>query len=155
MPALHEDFATALKIILTLALSNDLRRHSAATLLDLYPELKQLFSAFIRDLNWSFGVQKQNGGKRHSSGLPPTTWRGAISGLIRESRMEQDWTQEELGHRSGYDPVYINMLERGRRNPSIRALLDLCQAFGIQLSEFFAEVEKRLSQTSPARRKPF
>jgi transcriptional regulator with XRE-family HTH domain len=58
--------------------------------------------------------------------------------------VRQGWTQEELGHRSGYDPVYINMLERGHRNPSIRALIDLCQVFGIPPSAFFAEVEKRL-----------
>jgi transcriptional regulator with XRE-family HTH domain len=54
------------------------------------------------------------------------------------------WTQEELGHRSGYDPVYINMLERGRRNPSVQALINLCQAFGVRPSAFFAEAERRL-----------
>jgi transcriptional regulator with XRE-family HTH domain len=54
------------------------------------------------------------------------------------------WTQEELGYRSGYDPVYINMLERGRRNPSVRALVDICQAFGVRTSVFIGEVERRL-----------
>ncbi len=63
---------------------------------------------------------------------------------MREYRVNQGWTQEELGYRSGYDPVYINMLERGRRNPSVRALVDICQAFGIRTSVFIAEVERRL-----------
>jgi transcriptional regulator with XRE-family HTH domain len=58
--------------------------------------------------------------------------------------MRQGWTQEELGHRSGYDPVYINMLERGHRNPSVRALVDICQVFGVRTSAFIAEVERRL-----------
>lgn len=80
----------------------------------------------------------------HPSARLPPTWRGAIATLIKESRLEQGWTQEELGHRSGYDPVYINMLERGRRNPSIRALVDLCQVFGVRPSAFIEEVEKRL-----------
>jgi transcriptional regulator with XRE-family HTH domain len=62
--------------------------------------------------------------------------------------LSHGWTQEELGHRSGYDPVYINMLERGRRNPSIRALVDICQAFGVRPSGFMAEVERRLQLTS-------
>jgi transcriptional regulator with XRE-family HTH domain len=75
--------------------------------------------------------------------LPPT-WRGAISALMKEYRISREWTQEELGHRSGYDPVYINMLERGRRNPSIRALVDLCQALGVRPSAFLREVEERL-----------
>jgi transcriptional regulator with XRE-family HTH domain len=51
--------------------------------------------------------------------------------LIKKHRVSQGWTQEELGHRSGYDPVYINMLERGRRNPSVRALVDLCQVLTV------------------------
>lgn len=75
--------------------------------------------------------------------LPPT-WRDAISGLIKEFRVGQGWTQEELGHRSGYDPVYINMLERGHRNPSIQALINLCQVFEVKPSVFLAEVERRL-----------
>lgn len=64
--------------------------------------------------------------------------------------MAQGWTQEELGYRSGYDPVYINMLERGRRNPSVQALINLCQAFGVRPSAFFAEVERRMEPTTNA-----
>jgi transcriptional regulator with XRE-family HTH domain len=81
--------------------------------------------------------------ERDRAHLPPT-WRDAIAALIKEHRVDKGWTQEELGHRSGYDPVYINMLERGRRNPSVRALVDLCQAFGVRTSVFIAEVERRL-----------
>jgi transcriptional regulator with XRE-family HTH domain len=36
------------------------------------------------------------------------------------------------------------MLERGRRNPSIQALINLCQAVSVQPSAFFAEIENRL-----------
>jgi transcriptional regulator with XRE-family HTH domain len=91
---------------------------------------------------------RQNGrSKTHQSALLPPTWRGTISALMKEFRLSHGWTQEELGHRSGYDPVYINMLERGRRNPSIRALVDICQAFGVQPSAFMAEVERRLQLT--------
>lgn len=71
-----------------------------------------------------------------------------MAALIRECRTKLGWTQEELGHRSGYDPVYINMLERGRRNPSIRALVDLCQALGVRPSAFLAEVERQLELDS-------
>jgi transcriptional regulator with XRE-family HTH domain len=81
--------------------------------------------------------------------LPPT-WREAISTLLKEFRVAQGWTQEELGFRSGYDPVYVNMLERGRRNPSVQALINLCQVFKVRPSVFFAEVERRLEPTSNA-----
>lgn len=71
-------------------------------------------------------------------------WPGVIAALIREHRVAQGWTQEELAHRAGYDPGYINMLERGRRNPSVPTLIDICLAFGTRPSVFFAEVERRL-----------
>jgi transcriptional regulator with XRE-family HTH domain len=93
-------------------------------------------------------VEENERGKSNSSAPLTPTWRSAISALIKEFRVGQGWTQEELGYRSGYDPVYINMLERGRRNPSIRALVDLCQAFGVRPSAFMAEVEKRLEPAS-------
>jgi transcriptional regulator with XRE-family HTH domain len=93
-------------------------------------------------------VEQNDRGRAHQSAQLPATWRGAISDLIKEFRVGKGWTQEELGHRSGYDPVYINMLERGRRNPSIRALVDVCQAFGVRPSVFIAEVERRVEPTS-------
>ena len=89
-------------------------------------------------------MEENESDKLHQTAQLPPTWRGAIAALIKEYRVGQGWTQEELGHRSGYDPVYINMLERGRRNPSVRALVDICQAFGIRTSVFIAEVERRL-----------
>jgi transcriptional regulator with XRE-family HTH domain len=93
-------------------------------------------------------VEQNERGKQLATAELPPNWREAISGLLKEFRLKQGWTQEELGHRSGYAPVYINLLERGRRNPSIRALVDLCQAFGVRPSKFIAEVERRLEPNS-------
>jgi transcriptional regulator with XRE-family HTH domain len=89
-------------------------------------------------------VGQNERGKQHATAELPPNWREAISGLLKEFRVKQGWTQEELGHRSGYAPVYINLLERGHRNPSIQALINLCQACGVQPSAFFAEVERRV-----------
>lgn len=89
-------------------------------------------------------MKENEASKTHASTKLPPTWRGAISALMKEYRLSREWTQEELGHRSGYDPVYINMLERGHRNPSIRALVDICQAFGVRPSQFLRQVEERL-----------
>jgi transcriptional regulator with XRE-family HTH domain len=92
-------------------------------------------------------VESSERGETHSKAQLTPTWRGAISELLKEYRLHKGWTQEELAHRSGYDSRYINMLERGRRNPSIRALVDLCQSFDVRPSVFFAEVERRLDST--------
>jgi DNA-binding XRE family transcriptional regulator len=89
-------------------------------------------------------VKKNERRNHHATAELPATWRSAIAALIKEHRINRGWTQEEFGHRSGYDPVYINMLERQRRNPSVRALIDLCQALGVCPSAFWAEAEKRV-----------
>jgi transcriptional regulator with XRE-family HTH domain len=92
-------------------------------------------------------VEQNERSKQHATTDLPPNWREAISGLLKEFRVKQGWTQEELGYRSGYAPVYINLLERGHRNPSVRALVDICQAFGVRPSVFIAEVERRLGTT--------
>jgi transcriptional regulator with XRE-family HTH domain len=89
-------------------------------------------------------VEENECSKAHPTARLTPTWRCAISALIKEFRLNKKWTQEELGFRAGYDPVYINLLERGHRNPSIRALVDLCQALGVRPSVFIAEVERRI-----------
>lgn len=98
-------------------------------------------------------MEENEDSKAHPTARLTPTWRGAISALIKEFRLSKGWTQEELGFRSGYDPVYINLLERGHRNPSIRALVDLCQALGVRPSAFIAEVEKRLEPAMDLREK--
>jgi transcriptional regulator with XRE-family HTH domain len=89
-------------------------------------------------------VEENERDKSNPNAQLPHSWSGAISGLIKEFRLSKGWTQEELGFRSGYAPVYVNLLERGHRNPSVQALINLCQAFGVRPSVFFAEVEKRV-----------
>jgi transcriptional regulator with XRE-family HTH domain len=89
-------------------------------------------------------VEENERDKSNPNAQLPPTWRSAISGLIKEFRVSKGWTQEELGFRSGYAPVYVNLLERGKRNPSVQALINLCGAFGVRPSAFMAEVENRL-----------
>jgi transcriptional regulator with XRE-family HTH domain len=95
-------------------------------------------------------VEENERDKTNPNAQLPPTWRSAISSLIKEFRVSKGWTQEELGFRSGYAPVYVNLLERGHRNPSVQALINLCQAFGVRPSVFFAEVERRVEPTTNA-----
>lgn len=103
-----------------------------------------LFKAGTSSVSTPLCHRQVRGFSPYQSALLPPTWREAISALMKEFRVNAGRTQEELGYRSGYDPVYIDMLERGRRNPSIRALVDICQAFGVRPSAFMAEIERRL-----------
>jgi transcriptional regulator with XRE-family HTH domain len=74
---------------------------------------------------------------------PRPSHQQAIADALRELRQSRNLTQEEVGHRAGYDPIYINMLEKARRNPSIRALFNICEALGTEPSSLLKKVEER------------
>ncbi len=49
---------------------------------------------------------------------------------VRRMREEAGLSQEELAFRAGMKRTYLSDLERGTRNPSIRALGRLAEALG-------------------------
>jgi transcriptional regulator with XRE-family HTH domain len=51
---------------------------------------------------------------------------------VRRYRKLAGISQEELSHRTGIKRSYISDLERGTRNPTVRAVGKLAKAFGIQ-----------------------
>lgn len=54
---------------------------------------------------------------------------------VRDLRRQQGLSQEELGHRTEMDRSYISDLERGTRNPSVKALGRIAEALGVSPAE--------------------
>jgi transcriptional regulator with XRE-family HTH domain len=50
---------------------------------------------------------------------------------VRDLRRQQQLSQEELAHRADMDRSYISDLERGLRNPSVKAIGRIAQALGV------------------------
>jgi transcriptional regulator with XRE-family HTH domain len=50
---------------------------------------------------------------------------------VRDFRRQQRLSQEELAHRADMDRSYISDLERGVRNPSVKALGRIAEALGV------------------------
>ncbi len=88
---------------------------------------------------------------------------------MRTARWLKGWTQQEAASRTGINYRYLQELERGLRNPSLRMIHDLAQAFGvrvtdlldvgdrmksIKLSEVDASPPKRGRKPKPKGRKP-
>jgi len=60
---------------------------------------------------------------------------------IKELRLKNQLTQEELADRCELTKGYISQLENDLTSPSIATLLDILQSLGISASDFFAQDE--------------
>ena len=63
--------------------------------------------------------------------------------ILQELRTERGLSQEKLGFESDYHRTYISQLERGQKNPSLKAIFRLAEALGIRPSEMIRRIESR------------
>ena len=62
-----------------------------------------------------------------------------LGAKIKEMRLQKNLTQEELADRCELTKGYISQLENDLTSPSIATLVDLLNALGTNLSDFFHE----------------
>lgn len=62
-----------------------------------------------------------------------------IGHKIKELRIQKGLTQEELADRSELSKGFISQIERDLTSPSIATLVDVLQALGTDLNNFFTE----------------
>ena len=67
---------------------------------------------------------------------------------IRDSRITQGWSQEELAERAQIDRSYVSSVERGRRNVSIVTAVRISQALGVSLSVLIDSTTRCASSAS-------
>ena len=75
-----------------------------------------------------------------------------ILNTIIKYREERDWTEYQLAERSGLPQSTISSWYRKNMIPSIPSLEKICLAFGITLSQLFAEEETAVSLTESQRK---
>lgn len=61
---------------------------------------------------------------------------------IREYRLQRGLTQQELAIKIGLSRTYINQIEQGQRNVSIRAILHIAAALDTPISLLLQPLEK-------------
>ena len=66
----------------------------------------------------------------------------ALGRAVREARVTNGISQEELAARSGMHRTYVGGVERGERNLSYTNLLRLADALGLSLSELQQRAER-------------
>ncbi len=65
----------------------------------------------------------------------------ALGLLVKQQRTALGISQEELGFRANLDRTYISGVERGVRNPSITALVNLASGLGITVANLLEKLE--------------
>ena len=65
-----------------------------------------------------------------------------IGKKVRQLRLQNDLTLEDLASRSELTKGFLSQLERDLTSPSISTLEDILEALGTNLSEFFHEEEE-------------
>ncbi len=66
--------------------------------------------------------------------------------ILQELRTERGLSQEKLGFESNYHRTYISQLERGQKNPSLKAIFRLARVLGIRPSEMIRRIESRVEE---------
>lgn len=62
-----------------------------------------------------------------------------IGKRIKQLRMQNDLTLEELASRTELTKGFLSQLERDQASPSIQTLEDIVEALGVSMSRFFAD----------------
>jgi transcriptional regulator with XRE-family HTH domain len=69
----------------------------------------------------------------------------AFGKVLRERRKAANLSQERLALEAGLERVFISMLERGHRQPSLHTMLKLANVLGCSAGSLVLETEKLLT----------
>lgn len=56
---------------------------------------------------------------------------------IRAIRKARNMSQEELAYQSKTDYSYLNEIEAGKRNPSVKRISEIAKALGVSIKDLF------------------
>jgi transcriptional regulator with XRE-family HTH domain len=74
---------------------------------------------------------------------------------VRKRRLAVGLSQESLAERAGIHPVYVSMVERGTRNPTVDVAFRIAHALRISLARLFSHTERlRKPKISRGRKRP-
>ena len=65
-------------------------------------------------------------------------WRGIVGRNVRSLRQSAGLTQEQLAFEASIDLTYVGGIERGKRNPSLLAMVSNPRAFNVDTARLEA-----------------
>lgn len=76
--------------------------------------------------------------------------REEFGALVKRRREIQGLTIEELSDRAGIPEHYLEVLEQGKREPSLSTICAIAEGFGVSLGALFSEEHDGLSESTLA-----
>jgi transcriptional regulator with XRE-family HTH domain len=70
--------------------------------------------------------------------------------LLRDLRLQREWTLQELARESQMTATYLGLLERGLNLPSLTAVINLAFTLGVDPGELVRHVAAGRRQSPPA-----
>lgn len=71
----------------------------------------------------------------------------AFGRVLKDLRLQAGLTQEQLGFEAGLERIYVSLLERGERSPSLVVIFDLAKALKMTGADLVSLVEERMRGT--------
>jgi len=72
-----------------------------------------------------------------------STKEAALGAAMTDLRTAKGWGYEEVAHRVGCSPSYMNGIEHGIQNPTLKVLQAIADAHHIKLSKLFTLAERK------------
>ena len=63
---------------------------------------------------------------------------------LKEARKAANWSQEQLSEATGLHRTYVGSVERGERNPSLKAICSLARGLGIEAAALMSNLPNRV-----------
>ena len=74
------------------------------------------------------------------------TTAAALGAVITELRVKKGLGYEDVAHKVGCTPSYMNGIEHGKQNPSLKVLQAIADVHGIKMSKLFLLAERKYNR---------
>jgi transcriptional regulator with XRE-family HTH domain len=79
------------------------------------------------------------------------TENSVLRRMLRDARERAGLTQVDVSKSIGKSQTFLSDVERGVRRLDVIELWEICQAMGVDLSDFIAQFQAELTRVRPAR----
>jgi transcriptional regulator with XRE-family HTH domain len=85
--------------------------------------------------------------------IHPDRLQRDVGRRIAEQRIGNEWTQQDLADRLGVTLRYVQSVEAGTQNLTLRSLAAHCSVLGVPVAELFTAPESRRARAGRPRKK--